>query len=68
VGFELIAEYCPTRTPAMLRVTMERLVSELELANQQAWLDADLDRDELRIRLGLAMQLATEALDSLQPS
>ena len=55
----------PTAPAAMVRVTTERLVDEIDTLHRQVWLDEHLDREELRGRVGRVMLLATAVLDTL---
>ena len=64
---DLTAEYQYFAPPIMLRVTAERLLDQLELADRHLWVDGELDRDWLRVQSGAAMALATALVDALPP-
>jgi len=67
MGLDLTAEYQYFAPPIMLRVTAERLLDQLELADRQLWVDSKLDREWLQTQSSIAMGLATALVDALPP-
>lgn len=53
--------------PALLRVTAERLVDQLELVHRHVWVDPELDRDWMRTQMSIAMIRATALVDAIPP-